>query len=895
VPTQFHGGDANAANGRSFFSEVGSSGTSVDFTPMYRAWGYSPDTVELLEESRRLAPSRSVGGGAGNVTGRMICWPNGTTVDYESRSVEYFLYIRLNFDREVLAVYPQPPPVKVTYRVASGRLVSVWITFDALVFWTYGAGFIECKNAERLAQIEKKAPDMYSRDSDGNWTSPAARRVFDPMGLRFHVYCPGKDDANFVRNADFIGDYCRSTSVDADAADVMAVVDCVRRAKRILLAELLADFMADDVYVAIAKQKVFFDWHNSLLRAPEATWIYAEADYAKNMTATTKWGRSACNAPPAMRAGTTLSWNGEVWRIVQVQQDHVTLIDERKSLLSVALPDMQARFASGEMRMLEAAAKTPSQRAAEVLAAASSSAVESAMKRLEKLRAYEAGDRKAIAGRTARDWQRKTRDAAVEFDMPLLGLLHRNSKKGNRSPKSPQRSRELAMTVLEEHFETKTKPTLHAAYRHYQNACEDQGIAALSWSTFWRMARQRCSFKQVASRDGRRMAIQIHGPRIGDHNSTPPNGDRAWELAHIDHTPSDVTLISTVTGEVLGVPWLTFLTDAFTRMILAIWVSFLNPSHVALMMVIRDCVRRWGRLPSTVVCDGGPDFRSGYFERLLALLGCNKRTRAKGEPRHGSVAERIFRTKDTQFANVLRGNTQQHRLHRSRSRTHDPKRLACWTPHEFERALNEWCFEVYPNNPHVGVLETPRQRLDRSLELSGSRSFTAIAYDESFLNLTLPEAPGKLTRKVRGGTVRLLNMEYRGAKESISGFDGQKGPVRFDPFNPSHAVIELAGEYRSLICTNDVLREYMEREVKCAHLEISARARTSRRNYREGSPELRAFLRRVEATERALVSEKRAATVCGAERKGAAADVPPPLPVLPKANVLRVATLRENL
>ena len=62
------------------------------------------------------------------------------------------------------------------------------------------------------------------------------------------------------------------------------------------------------------------------------------------------------------------------------------------------------------------------------------------------------------------------------------------------------------------------------------------------------------------------------------------------------------------------------------------------------MLAIRELVRRYGRAPQFLVVDGGADFRSVYFDTLLALLHINKKVRAPHQPRQGSVMERIFGT-----------------------------------------------------------------------------------------------------------------------------------------------------------------------------------------------------------------------------------------------------------
>ena len=75
-------------------------------------------------------------------------------------------------------------------------------------------------------------------------------------------------------------------------------------------------------------------------------------------------------------------------------------------------------------------------------------------------------------------------------------------------------------------------------------------------------------------------------------------------------------------------------------------------------MILRDCVRRNGRLPQVIVIDGGPEFQSTYFETLLARYESTKKTRPPAKARFGSVCERLFGTANTQFIHNLRGNTQ---------------------------------------------------------------------------------------------------------------------------------------------------------------------------------------------------------------------------------------------
>ncbi|MFL9458721.1 hypothetical protein AB0758_47995 [Tolypothrix bouteillei VB521301_2] len=73
---------------------------------------------------------------------------------------------------------------------------------------------------------------------------------------------------------------------------------------------------------------------------------------------------------------------------------------------------------------------------------------------------------------------------------------------------------------------------------------------------------------------------------------------------HLTH-PLDIELRSITTGRNLGRPWLTLLIDAYSRRILALYLTFDPPSYRSCMMALRSCIQRFGRFPGAVVVDGG--------------------------------------------------------------------------------------------------------------------------------------------------------------------------------------------------------------------------------------------------------------------------------------------------
>jgi putative transposase len=126
----------------------------------------------------------------------------------------------------------------------------------------------------------------------------------------------------------------------------------------------------------------------------------------------------------------------------------------------------------------------------------------------------------------------------------------------------------------------------------------------------------------------------------------------------MDQTEVDIELVSARTGQPLGKPWATEIPAAFSRRLLVGYLTFDPPSYRSCMMALREGVWRYGRLPQTLVVDGGPDFRSVYFEARLSYYSCTKATRPWAQPSYGSVIERLFGTANTQCVCNLTGNTQ---------------------------------------------------------------------------------------------------------------------------------------------------------------------------------------------------------------------------------------------
>jgi transposase InsO family protein len=312
---------------------------------------------------------------------------------------------------------------------------------------------------------------------------------------------------------------------------------------------------------------------------------------------------------------------------------------------------------------------------------------------------------------------------------------------------------------IDKDYETLKQKTRYASWIQLQLKCYAQQTATPSYKTFCLAVRRRPAFDQTLKRQGRRASYQVEPFYWNLELTTPRHGDRPFEITHLDHTELDVECV-TSSGQPLDRPWVTLLTDAYSRRTLAFYLTFDPPSYRSCMMVLRECVRRLGRLPQILVVDGGREFESTYFETLLARYECTKKTRPPAKARFGSVVERMFGVANTQFIHNLRGNTQITRNVRQVTKAVDPKGLAAWPLADLHARLSEYLYEVHDTLNHQSLGESPRQAFQSGLARGGSRIHRIIPYNDEFLMLTLPTTPKGTARVMPSRGIKIHHIYY---------------------------------------------------------------------------------------------------------------------------------------
>ncbi len=293
--------------------------------------------------------------------------------------------------------------------------------------------------------------------------------------------------------------------------------------------------------------------------------------------------------------------------------------------------------------------------------------------------------------------------------------------------------------------------------------------------------------------------------------------------------------------------------DAFSRRILAFYLTYDPPSYRSCMMVLRECVRRHGRFPQSIVVDGGSDFESVYFETLLARYECAKKTRPGAKPRFGSVCERLFGTANTTFVYNLSGNTQASRNPRQLTKAVNPRHHAQWTLEGIHQRLEEWAYEVYDTIDHPALGQTPRACFAQGLMKSGPRRHRLIPYNRSFRISTLPTT-AKGTAKVQPNRGVKINYIYYWADAFRSPrIETSWVPVRYDPFDAGIAYAYVRGDWVQCISEHyAALSGHSEREMMLATAELRQRHREHGRSFNLTARKLADFVNSLEGEERLL-------------------------------------------
>jgi putative transposase len=818
-----------------------------------------------IERIRNSCPSRSVGSRCQNVSGRYPSRKMGVTIQFESHKVELPFIYQLEHSGDVLEYYDQPPPFKIQYSSASGRNLGVIITPDFFVIRSHSAGWVECKTEGELEKLAQKSPHRYQLDDNHQWQSPPGLNYAQQFGFDFQLWSSAKINWTLQRNLEFLEDYYKSDFSSTPENNYNIITSLVEAQPGISIANLLnyKGVKADNIYSLIATEKVYIDLTAYLLVEADKCQVFKSRAVEHALKAIVSTENSDQMIKPIVEIipGSSVLYDGVCLNIILVGQDYLLLSAKDFETIQFKISDFFALVNSGKIQINPIPNKSLIyEQAMSILKKASTEDLISANRRYSLLKPYLEGQSVTNGipkQRTLRRWLHNYRQAEQKYGYGYIGLIPSERNKGNRNRKLSQQVIELLSKFIDEEYENKKQKTKQSVYASFVRRCSKSGISddqIPSYKTFIQEVNKRPKHSQIEKRSGHRAAYEMEEFYWELELSTPRHGDFPFHIAHIDHTELDIELRCSQTGKVLGRPWLTLLVDAFTRSILAIYISYDSPSYRSCMMVLRICVQRHSRLPQIIITDNGKEFYSTYFETLLAIFECTLKRRPPAKPRFSSVCERLFGTTNTQFLYNLAGNTQITKKVRLMTKSVNPKNLSVWTLGLLYMYLTQWAYTIYDTTEHPALHgQSPHEVFLMGINQFGSRNSRIIPYDDNFRIFTLPTTTKGKALVQPGKGIKIDNKYYWHQTFRDPQVEKTLVNVRYDPFNAGIAYAYIRGLWVECISEYyPLFRGHSEKEIQIATAQLKKQMQNHRSSYQLRCKQLAEFLASAEAEEALL-------------------------------------------
>jgi transposase InsO family protein len=822
---------------------------------------------------RENAPVRRVHGGGNAVSVRYVPRKMPFTLEAEAFNTEYAALFTFDHDEETLEIYPQPTQVKITYINHSGKKVSPYITPDFFLIRKTEFVFVECKTEEELRKLALAEPNRYVIDENGRWRSPPAERAAQELGCNFIFWSTKDNNWALIENLEFLGDYLGQKCPQVPEIEKSALKGFFSASAFATISELIKGPLqakADSIYSLIAQGELYFDLLQDRLSLPEHAIVYRDEDTAQAYRLFARTQTGLATSPGAslpIEIGARFIWDGRNWEIVNSGTEFISArpLDGdfgKPNIIELTRQQLERLTKEGKIHLPteDEEIKVIKLEAEELLRGCSEDQLRTATDRYQVLFGHpDQGnpliDRKK---RTRAYWMKYWREAEQKYGYGLLGLIPNLAHtQGNRSRKLSDQVIGLIQRVISEHWETPKRKLTTAIYGALRLLCHEVGVEPPSRTTLRAEIKRLTTHKNLVNRLGKKAAYSEEPEYLILDYTTPRHGTRPFHIAHIDHTPLDIVLLDKSLLGTIKSLWLTLMIDAYSRKVLAFYLSYDPPSYRSNMMVIRECVRRHGRIPSFIVVDRGSDFESTYFETLLARLKCHKKRRPAAKPRNGSLIERLFRTTLEEFIYSLLGNTQAYVNFRQVSPEVDPARHAAWVFDRLSKRLDEYFEQVYHKNIHSTLGQSPEQMFLEGVTFSGSRDHTLIPYNRDFLINTCPST-AKGTARVTQHGVKINYLFYKSHVFLLPGIKGTDVQVRYEPFNKGLAYAYVNNKWHEIHSDHYALfSQLSERSIRIASTHIHLLNRRMGKVQAVNAERLASFLRSIEGEEALLVQQKR--------------------------------------
>lgn len=750
----------------------------------------------LVAKARQQAPVRQVRSTGTNVITFLASRKMGREIATESRKPEYAAALDHEVNPEVLEYYAQPCTLKLELIDANtGEVFPVDHTPDFLVVQPTQILLQEWKTEEKLMHLARRQPWRYEKQGS-QWRSPQIEAHLAKLGIIYEIHSSAEIHPNRTKNWEVLEDYLHVGAPESSPLTVQRLQAVLAEYGCLSLRDLQGpgfDFLADELNQAIVEGHLVCDLSSALLSSPDDFMVYRDTALMEFYVAglATLSTESSSSFALNLALGARFRYDGQTLEVSLLgEHDVVCRTVENEGTVTLTKEWLLNAISSGQLVQLTGT----QQEGVDLhpLVHYPGPALELAQQRAQILNMPYDPTTTPLSRRTYYRLQAQQASAVRDGGHEVLALAPRHTDKGNRSQRLSAEQLAAMEHVRQTYYKTPRAPKGKAAFRELLVYCQQNSIACPSYPTLLKHLK---SFEDDATRKvryGKRIAYQNQQFYYTLAYDTPRHGVRPFECVHIDHTLLDIELKCRRTGLSLGRPWLSMMVDAFSRRVMALHLGFQPPDRSAVLMALRAFVKRWNRLPQMLMTDNGKDLIAQDVKHFLTSMNVHFRLRPAGQPRVGSVMERLFGTLNTQLVHNLDGNTELTKQVRMLSGAHLPKRLANWNLENLYTMLEHWAFEFYDQQRHPTLDMSPRVAFQRALRETGERPHRAIAFNQDFLIATCPSVDRGGERTVdRQRGVKVHNFYYQSSHLDSVLLAKRKFPVRYDPYDVSRVFVQL--------------------------------------------------------------------------------------------------------
>ena len=710
------------------------------------------------------------------------------------------------------------------------------------------ARFVEVKHTSYLEDHVRRGKGRYVFDeSTGKWRSPAAEKsAREIYGFPYKVVTEFDIDHLIAGNINYLYDYMRPSTPKVPREVIEAVRSYLATNQGTTFAELLLEvngLTVDRFLTMIVHGQVVVPLDEENLYATTKVRVYTDQVVAEahKMMLRTQNNELLVARPPTLQVGEQLQMDQVAYEVLDGAGDVVRLRDEALGIKSLGRETLFRLHRDGRLRSLGVRGEKE-KKIQKILQSATTEGLFAGMERLKTIEAYLTTDkRRAAKGETPltptnRYWLAKARAAFADHGDPLVGCIDRISHRGGRKKKTSLAREQVITNAIDTCYLIPEPQSKCSSYESYKKLCVKAGVGPVSYKTFSNRLKA-LSPDLVALKQEGEMASGQHAPPSTDEPSLTSKAQYFMQVVQMDEYVFDVASIDPQLGRYLGQFWVVVMLDVYSRTVLAIFVSFEEPSYaLTTLPTLRKCVQRWKRVPSSGLTDRGTGFKEGYAKGAIAM-GMRPTWRPAGKGRGAPQVERVGGVSNQRIAAELRGHTGVLAKYRRVSKTHDPAERAVYIPEELTKILERYFFETYDNLPHGGLNNrSPREMRELSLERDGTRKHTEIVADSVFEILSLPgpaRGDGTVVIQEHDG-LQQDGLYYWHPKFALAENIGARVQMRWDPCDITHVFAYVGGKWEECICIK--LRELrrLPREQLCL---TSIMIRRDRKKYKRGALE----------------------------------------------------------